>query len=785
MGNQISETLGNRLKLLTSDKENIDLSQSSFIRSLPPEVVNALSTYSNLKTLNLKWNQLENLDNFEHSNVGTLHLSQNHFKNLPYQFFSKFPQLTICNLDCNFLSSFSKQLSETITTLNLSLNCIQTIEVSTLNLPQLQTLDLSKNQIHDLPNNFSKSFPNLQNLDLSHNFISFLPDDDTYFPNTLKELNISQNCIEKVSTSITSLPNLSILNLSYNRLTEIPCLNGSLTKVILSNNKISRIEKQELNSLNFILLQNNEITSFPIEIESPNLIGILLNNNKISEINASMLKISYNLSLIDLSFNQIESIPKELFECFPNLLRLFVHFNKITDIPSEIIYCQFLQRFNISFNPIKKLPKLPTFIEEFSASNCLLEEFNISLFSDMPTTSQDKQLILKKVDLSGNKIESFLLLPSIQVLNLSQNRIKKMPILTPSIKNLDLSMNQIESKVESMPIGVSAKSLIDINLAHNNLTEVPQLQGADSLQYITVCGNEIQGSFDVTKYRQLKRLDISGTNIEIIGDNSRLHEVIRSVKNEDDRKTVYLNMSKSGYSEILGVRESMEDSIILRDDLNLYAVLDGHGGPETAKYASIEMSKLFESTQFDFDNQARVFLDIFEKVQKGLKDNELKDGSTLCLALVCTSSSGKRKIVTAHLGDARALIVQNDGKSRELTKDHKPSMRSEFERIHNIHGYLSKENRVDGTLAVSRALGDFDVYGIGREPVLNEFEIKIDDKYLVICCDGVFDVLSNDDVAQIAVNSESTNEAAFKIRNAAFGCGSLDNISVIVVDLAE
>ena len=111
--------------------------------------------------------------------------------------------------------------------------------------------------------------------------------------------------------------------------------------------------------------------------------------------------------------------------------------------------------------------------------------------------------------------------------------------------------------------------------------------------------------------------------------------------------------------------------------------------------------------------------------------------------------------------------------------------RSEFERIHNIHGNLSKDNRVDGVLAVSRAIGDFSVYGIGREPDLNEFDVLEDDKYLIICCDGVFDVLSNDDVAKIAVNSSSTNEAAFKIRNTAFGCRSSDNISVLVIDLSQ
>ena len=252
-----------------------------------------------------------------------------------------------------------------------------------------------------------------------------------------------------------------------------------------------------------------------------------------------------------------------------------------------------------------------------------------------------------------------------------------------------------------------------------------------------------------------------------------------------------MNVNKSGYSEFHDLRSEMEDSIILRDDLNLYAVFDGHGRCETAKVGSIEMSKMFENEiqtkQLKFDSPTEIFLEIFQKVEDAIKQKKLKDGSTLCLAYIATNESekNKKKVVTAHLGDARALIVLDDGKAREITKDHKPTSRSEFERIHNMNGRLSKDNRVDGVLAVSRSIGDFEVYGVGREPEVGEFEIGEKDKFLVIGCDGVFDVLSNEDVARIAVGCKSTKEAAFLIRNAAFASKSADNISVIVVDLTN
>ena len=85
-------------------------------------------------------------------------------------------------------------------------------------------------------------------------------------------------------------------------------------------------------------------------------------------------------------------------------------------------------------------------------------------------------------------------------------------------------------------------------------------------------------------------------------------------------KHIYVNVNKSGYSEFHDLRSEMEDSIILRDDLNLYAVFDGHGRCETAKVGSIEMSKMFENEiqtkQLKFDSSTEIFIEIFFKKLK-------------------------------------------------------------------------------------------------------------------------------------------------------------------------
>ena len=92
--------------------------------------------------------------------------------------------------------------------------------------------------------------------------------------------------------------------------------------------------------------------------------------------------------------------------------------------------------------------------------------------------------------------------------------------------------------------------------------------------------------------------------------------------------------------------------------------------------------------------------------------------------------------------------------------------------------------RVLGVLAVSRALGDRHLKPfVTAEPEVVEVERHADDLAIVMATDGVWDVLSNNEVAACVAASPSAQEAANQVVDMAYARGSADNITVIVITL--
>jgi protein phosphatase PTC1 len=102
-----------------------------------------------------------------------------------------------------------------------------------------------------------------------------------------------------------------------------------------------------------------------------------------------------------------------------------------------------------------------------------------------------------------------------------------------------------------------------------------------------------------------------------------------------------------------------------------------------------------------------------------------------------SEASRQRVLYTANVGDARIVLCRN-GRALRLSYDHKGSDENEGRRVASAGG-LILNNRVNGVLAVTRALGDAYMKDlVTGHPYTTETVIQADqDEFLILACDGV------------------------------------------------
>jgi len=148
-------------------------------------------------------------------------------------------------------------------------------------------------------------------------------------------------------------------------------------------------------------------------------------------------------------------------------------------------------------------------------------------------------------------------------------------------------------------------------------------------------------------------------------------------------------------------------------------------------------------------------------------------------------NAGRSLFVLGNCGDQRAVLCRR-GQAFPLTKDHKPENPSELARITRSGGFVAETRRVDGLLALSRAIGDVGVQPhVTFEPDIIVTELTEHDEFIILACDGVWDVLSSEQAVYLALAESSPSRAANRIREYAYSLGSTDNISVIVHHLKQ
>ena len=248
-------------------------------------------------------------------------------------------------------------------------------------------------------------------------------------------------------------------------------------------------------------------------------------------------------------------------------------------------------------------------------------------------------------------------------------------------------------------------------------------------------------------------------------------------------------------SSMQGYRREMEDTHImdaLAQDHFVFGVFDGHGGVGAAEWIEQEFAPLLrDSSEWLTYMASQSLTDLkialtncFARLDEDMRTFQ-SIGNSGCTATVVVITP--LYIICANAGDSRAVMSCSQNTTIALSHDHKPENPDERARIEK-HGGLVVNNRVNGNLAVSRGFGDFDLKPmVSCEP---EFEVRLrkhfEDEYVIIACDGLWDVLSNEDATAevrkiIAEGETNVSLISEEMVEQAFLRGSTDNISAIVV----
>lgn len=277
-----------------------------------------------------------------------------------------------------------------------------------------------------------------------------------------------------------------------------------------------------------------------------------------------------------------------------------------------------------------------------------------------------------------------------------------------------------------------------------------------------------------------------------------------------------------------GKRPTMEDEhfagALKESGWFVGAVCDGHGGTEIVSRISkneckclpMLIKKLNEETKkyhkrfqtacslkeciLPIPLLKKIIIESIFLIDRGFYDEYKKKphnaGSTLVLLMINVYS---RQFAFATIGDSRCVWSVNS--KIFSTSDHKPDLPSEKKRIEEAGFKVSKDNRVDGILAMSRALGDFSLKknktkNLSYDPITGPVSIVPDlffgrlslqdasQSVFILACDGVWDVLNASEAVEVvkkSLHQKKESDPAQDLVRLSLLKKTTDNVTAFVV----
>ncbi|KAG7264831.1 hypothetical protein CRUP_001475 [Coryphaenoides rupestris] len=474
-----------------SSSLEILIMSSNFLHLVPSHLPSSLHRL-HLKCLDLSNNNLTVVPSGLPRSLILLHLEKNFIREIPRESMSSVRNLEYLLLHNNRLRSRSIH------------------PMAFQGLKKLHTIHMYNNLLERVPRGLPRRAKTLMML---HNAISEIGRNDLVALYTLTELNLSYNRLTTGRLhreAFRKLRLLETLDLSGNGLQALPLgLPRSLRALRVKNNQLSSVpdgalagmdKLTEINLSNNLLKLNSVYQGAWMELGS--LTSLDLSGNQLSHIPSDLPE---SLEYLHLSSNRISSVPPSAFQGTPNLKGLYLRWKSDNNQIQEVTVDQ-----------LSRLPRLEDEGFEDMQQLSYLYLANNRLTKIYPYTFGEKPS-LKSVYLHNNKLTDsglpdnmFNGSSSLEILIMSSNFLHLVPSHLPSslhrlhLKCLDLSNNNLTVVPSGLP-----RSLILLHLEKNYIREIPResMSSVRNLEYLLLHNNRLRSrSIHPMAFQGLKKL---------------------------------------------------------------------------------------------------------------------------------------------------------------------------------------------------------------------------------------------------------------------------------------
>ncbi|XP_016428229.1 protein phosphatase 1F-like [Sinocyclocheilus rhinocerous] len=353
-------------------------------------------------------------------------------------------------------------------------------------------------------------------------------------------------------------------------------------------------------------------------------------------------------------------------------------------------------------------------------------------------------------------------------------------------ESLDLGLRLLSARSAPSWLGAAmcnaaVTELLKDDLSPHYCPKDPEQQPEDEQEVVLLQSEPLQRLF-INKLREVclvwqKQLPSPGSS------SSRTHSCsVHAIRNTR-RKMEDRHIILKDFNQLLGLQDGV--------DREYYAVFDGHGGVDAATYAATHLHIVLSQQEALKSDAATAFKSSFTQTDDMFKikakRERLRSGSTGVAALLTSD-----RLTVSWLGDSQAMLVRQ-GEPVTLMEPHKPEREDEKKRIEDLGGCIAYMGcwRVNGTYAVSRAIGDFDQKPyVSNKADSSSIQMNGHEDYILLACDGFFDVVRPGDVPGLVLEAlreagGSGDDVTQTLVTHAKAAGSSDNITVLLVFLKD